>query len=329
MGAESKDRGAIILGVSGRILVGSCSWADKTLVDSGWYPRSARSAEERLRYYANQFLLVEVDSTYYAIPLRRNSELWVERTPADFTFDVKAYALFTGHAAVVQALPADVRLALPEDVREKRSVYAKDLPEAIVSDLWERFNEVLLPLDSAGKLGTVLFQYPPWFGPRRDNREAILQAKQRLGQYRMAVEFRNGAWMRDIGDQERTLKFLRDNGVTYVCVDEPQGFKSSVPPVVAATAPIATTRMHGRNASAWEVRSATAAERFDYLYDEAELAEWAPRIERLAAEADEVHVLMNNCHGDYSVRNAHQIGEMLGVLNVGGADEELPQGRLV
>jgi uncharacterized protein YecE (DUF72 family) len=317
------------LGVSGRILVGSCSWADKSLVDSGWYPRSARSAEERLRYYAARFPVVEVDSTYYAIPLRRNSELWVERTPARFTFDVKAYALFTGHAASVQALPADVRLALPEDVRETRKIYAKDLPEAIVSDLWERFNDVLLPLDSAGKLGTVLFQYPPWFGPRRDNREAILQAKQRLGQYRISVEFRNGAWMRELADQERSLRFLRDNGITYVCVDEPQGFKSSVPPVAAATASIATVRMHGRNASTWEGRSATAAERFDYLYDEAELEEWIPRIERLAAEADEVHVLMNNCHRDYSVRNAHQIGEMLGALNVGGADEELPQGRLV
>ena len=172
---------------------------------------------------------------------------------------------------------------------------------------------MLLPLDSAGKLGVVLFQFPPWFGPRRDNREYIEEAKERLGQFPMAVEFRSGAWMTEPEDQERTLKFLEKRGITYVCVDEPQGFKTSVPPVVAATAPTAVVRMHGKNAATWNKRVATAAERFDYLYEERELREWVPRIEDLASEAREVHVLMNNCHRDYSVRNAREIGELLGL----------------
>jgi len=302
--------------MGGRILVGSCSWADKTLIDSGWYPpAAAKSPEERLRYYADHFPIVEVDSTYYAIPHARNAELWVERTPDEFTFDVKAYALFTRHGAAVQAFPNDLKEALPDDLRQKRNVYMKDLSPGMGDELWRRFNETLLPLDSSGKLGTVLFQYPPWFGPRADNREAILEAKERLGQYRMAVEFRNAAWMAQPEDQERTLRFLTDNGIPYVCVDEPQGFKSSVPPVAAVThPPVALLRMHGHNRDTWTARSKTAAERFDYLYSEDELRVWVPRIERLAEGAAEVHVLMNNCHRDYSVRNARQIGEMLGVI---------------
>jgi uncharacterized protein YecE (DUF72 family) len=302
--------------MGGRILVGSCSWADKTLIDSGWYPpAAAKSPEERLRHYAERFPIVEVDSTYYAIPHARNAELWVERTPDEFTFDVKAFALFTSHGAAVQAFPKDLKEALPDALRQKRNVYMKDLPAETGDEMWRRFNETLLPLDSAGKLGTILFQYPPWFGPRADNREAILEAKERLGQYRMAVEFRNAAWMAEPQDQERTLRFLTDSRIPYVCVDEPQGFKSSVPPVVAVTNPsIALLRMHGQNNETWTARSKTAAERFDYLYSEDELREWAPRIQGLAEEAAEVHVLMNNCHNDYSVRNARQIGEMLGVI---------------
>jgi len=307
--------------VSGRILVGSCSWADKTLIDSGWYPPSAKSPEERLRYYSERFPIVEVDSTYYAIPSERNPEAWVERTPPDFVFDIKSYALFTGHGAAVQAFPKDLKEALPAALREKKNVYLKDLTAEMTDEMWRRFTDTLLPLDSAGKLGVVLFQFPPWFGPRRSNREYIMEAKERLGQYQMAVEFRNAAWMAE-EDQEKTLRFLREQDIPYVCVDEPQGFKSSVPPVTAATAPIAMLRMHGHNAEMWTKKAKTAAERFDYLYDEDELREWVPRLRDLAEESREVHVLMNNCHRDYSVRNARQIGEMLGVLE---PDRELSE----
>jgi len=257
---------------------------------------------------------VEVDSTYYAIPQERNPEAWVDRTPPEFVFDVKAYAPFTGHAAAVKALAKELREALPAPVQAKTNFYYKDLPQEIGDEVWRRFNETLLPLDSAGKLGTVLFQYPPWFGPRSDNREMILNAKERLGQYTMAVEFRNAMWMAEERDRDRTLKFLADNEIPYVCVDEPQGFKSSVPPVTAVTAPTALLRMHGHNNEMWNMRGKTAAERFDYLYSEDELREWVPRVRDLAGDAREVHVLMNNCHRDYSVRNARQIGEMLGVF---------------
>ncbi len=308
-----------------RILVGTCSWADKTLVESGWYPREAKSAEERLRLYAEQFPIVEVDSTYYGLPAERNAELWVERTPPGFTFDIKAYALFTQHGAEVRSLPKDLREALPPELASKRAVYERDLPAEMVDEVWQRFNSALLPLDSAGKLGVVLFQFPPWFMPGSQSRETILDAKMRLGQYEMAVEFRNALWMEDEAKQERTLRFLADNAIPYVCVDEPQGFKNSVPPVVEATSEaIAMLRLHGRNAETWARKGIGPAERFDYLYDGSELEdEIVPRVRRLAEASREVHVLFNNCHGDKGVTNARQIAEMMGA----GRESEGGQGQ--
>lgn len=296
--------------MAARILVGTCSWADKTLVDSGWYPREAKSAEDRLRFYADTFPIVEVDSSYYGIPAERNAALWVDRTPEDFTFDIKSYALFTHHPAPVRSLPKDLGESLPPALAEKRNLYYKDAPPDLRDELWRRFASALLPLDSAGKLGTILFQFPPWFLPGRDSSAYILEAKERLGQYTMAVEFRNDRWLSD-RNRDRTLALLADNSIPYVCVDEPQGFSSSVPPVTAVTAPTALVRFHGRNADIWDRKGIAAAERFDYLYSGDELQEWAPRIEGLARDAVEVHVLMNNCHSDYAVRNARQIADML------------------
>jgi uncharacterized protein YecE (DUF72 family) len=297
--------------VSARVLVGTCSWADKTLVDSGWYPSQAKSPEDRLRYYAEQFPIVEVDSTYYGLPSERNAALWVERTPDGFTFDIKSYALFTQHPAQVRSLPKDVREALPPALQKKANLYYRDAPADVRDELWQRFNSALLPLDSAGRLGTVLFQFPPWFLPGHDSADYILEAKERLGQYAMAVEFRNDRWLSE-RNGERTLKLLADHAIPYVCVDEPQGFRSSVPPVVAVTGPVALVRMHGRNHETWEKRGIAAAERFDYLYREEELEEWVPRVQRLAEGSGEVHVLMNNCRHDYAVRNARQLADRLG-----------------
>lgn len=316
--------------MTARILVGTCSWTDKTLVESGWYPPEARSAEERLRFYAQHFPIVEVDSTYYGLPSERNAALWVERTPQDFLFDIKSYALFTHHPAAVASLPKDVRQALPPALQEKRNVYYKDLPQELRQELWQRFLDALLPLDSAGKLGTVLFQFPPWFLPGRESRQYILEARERLGQYTMAVEFRNALWLSE-RNRERTLAFLSENAIPYVCVDEPQGFRSSIPPIAEATAPLAVVRLHGRNAETWARKGVGAAERFDYLYREEELAEWVPRVRRLAERSREVHLLFNNCQRDYAVRNARQMMDLLGLAGPapqGGEGGREAQGRL-
>jgi uncharacterized protein YecE (DUF72 family) len=156
-----------------------------------------------------------------------------------------------------------------------------------------------------------MFQFPPWFFPGNEQREHILECKKRLGQYRIAVEFRHSSWVND-KNRERTFSFLSENGLCFVCVDEPSGFKSSVPSIAQATAEIAAVRFHGRNAETWEKKGLSAAERFNYLYADEELKEWAPRIESLASKAEQVHVLFNNCYEDKGVRNARRMKAILG-----------------
>ena len=120
---------------------------------------------------------------------------------------------------------------------------------------------------------------------------------------------------------KQTLAFLQELGLTYVLVDEPQGFKSSTPPVIACTAPLAMVRFHGRHAETWEKPGLTTAERFQYLYSEEELQEWIPRVRQLARQADQVHLLLNNCYRDYAVRNARQLAMLLGSSGIRSSDE--------
>jgi uncharacterized protein YecE (DUF72 family) len=295
----------------GDILVGTCSWTDPTLIESGrFYPTWARSAEARLQYYASQFPIVEVDSSYYALPNEKTSGLWVNRTVERFLFDIKAFRLFTQHPTPHQALPKDIRQALPMELKEKANLYLRDLPQELTDELWKRFEQALLPLDSSGKLGVVLFQFPPWFYPGNEQRDYIVACRERLPQYRLAVEFRHNSWVNE-KNIERTLAFLGDNDLPYVCVDEPQGFKSSVPPIVEATSDIALVRFHGRNRETWEKRGVTATERFNYLYSEEELKEWVPRIKELASKTRQLHVLFNNCYSDKAVVNSRQMKLMV------------------
>lgn len=292
----------------GRILVGTSSWTDPTLLESGFYPESANTPEKRLQYYASCFSLVEVDSTYYGMPAEKTARLWVERTHRDFVFNIKAFSLFTNHPTQLRVLPRDLRGMIP--AKEKGSLYYRDVPEEIRKRLWERFASALLPLDSAGKLGVVLFQFPEWFLPGRRSWEHILECRGKLPQYHIAVEFRNELWLS--GDQrQETFRTLRENDLAYVVVDEPQGFRSSVPPAVEATSRVAVMRFHGRNRENWEKKGITAAERFKYLYEQEELQEWLPRLADLSSKAKETHVLFNNCYRDYGVKNAGDIDRLI------------------
>lgn len=291
--------------------IGTCSWTDPTLTDTDlFYPSTDMSAEERLVYYADHFPIVEVDATYYAPPSERVAGLWVERTPPEFTFDVKAFRLLTQHPTPPKSLWRHVRDKLPSGLEEKRNVYMRDLPRDLQAEATQAFRDALMPLHSAGKLGVVLFQLPPYVYPTRGSFGYLKWAAGQLEDFQLAVEFRNGRWL-DEEHMTDTLDFLERHSIAYVCVDEPQGFKSSVPPVAAVTAPIAEVRFHGRNRENWEKRGISAAERFRYDYPVEELEEWVPRIETLAEKADTVHALMNNCYSDYGIRSARALSELL------------------
>jgi uncharacterized protein YecE (DUF72 family) len=296
----------------GTIRVGTCSWTDPTLVSSGrFYPDSTRSAQARLQYYASQFNIVEVDSSYYALPSVRNSYLWAERTPDDFVFDFKAFRMFTNHPTPTKSLPKNIKEELTTQLLQKGKLYYRDLPTELVDELWQSFESSLLPLDTVGKLGVVLFQFPPWFYPGAQQLDYLLTCKEKLPQYRIAVEFRNNVWPSE-KNQTMTFDFLTRNELSFVCVDEPQGFKSSVPPITQITSDLGLVRFHGRNRETWEKKGLSTAERFNYLYSEDELKPWASRIRELATKTVEMHVLFNNCHDDKAVVNARQISLMLG-----------------
>ncbi len=278
-----------------------------------FYPTGAASPEERLRFYASQFPLVEVDATYYALPYKRMAESWVERTPKDFVFDVKAHALMTGQPTEVARLPKTIREELPAELKEKKRIYRKDMPKELLEAVYQQFREALEPLTEAGKLGAIFVQFPKWVFPSNEARDLILENRQLL-ELPIAVEFRHGSWFNE-KNAERTVKFLQDNKIPYVAVDEPQGFKSSVPPVVIQTSPdLAVFRFHGRNKENWEKKDITPAERFRYLYDEDELADWTPQIAAASKGTKETHVLYNNCFSNYGTTNAREMARLLAEL---------------
>jgi uncharacterized protein YecE (DUF72 family) len=278
--------------------VGTASWTDPTLLATDFYPPRASTAEGRLRYYAEHFTTVEVDSSYYALPSERNAHLWVERTPDDFDFNVKAFALLTGHAAETRALPAEVKKLLGAEALEQPRI---ERPGREVLDLcFAMFRTAIAPLHTAGRLGCVLFQFPPWVKATPRNHEYLEFCRAQLPDYRLAIEFRHASWFD--GNAKTTVAFLRQRGLTLVCLDAPAA--PSIPrPPFETTADIAYVRLHGRNRTAWFRRGGTAAERFDYLYSDEELAECAARIKSLSG-ARRAYVLFNNCHGDKAVRNA-------------------------
>jgi len=294
----------------GQIRVGTASWTDRTLIESGWYPPEANNAEKRLRYYARQFPLVEVDATYYALPAEQTARAWAERTPPGFTFNIKAFSLFTQHPTPVRALPADLREAVQAQPGQgdKTRVYLKDVDPAVTEAAWDRFLAALEPLRAAGKLGAILLQFPPWFVIGRARREYILACAERAAPDRVCVEFRNRTWMTE-DNQRETLDFLASHRLPYVCVDMPQGYPSSIPPVLTATSDLAVLRMHGHS-DKWT--SKEISEKFGYKYSDGELDEWAGRVRGLAEDAEITHVLFNNCYRDWAHVNAQQLTSRLG-----------------
>jgi uncharacterized protein YecE (DUF72 family) len=294
----------------GNILLGSASWTDKTLVACGrFYPPQAKSAEARLRYYATQFPLVEVDSSYYGMPTPANAQLWAERTPEHFTFNVKAFRLFTGHQTSPIVLHKDLQQALGPD--PPKVLYYKDTPKEIRDELWRRFSEALEPLRQAGKLGAVHFQFAPWLLRNREGMAHVAHCAEMMQGHLLSVEFRNKTWF-DGDNLGKTIAFERELGVAHTVVDEPQGFANCVPCVWEVTHPaLALVRLHGRNQETWNSKGPASSSRFNYWYSDDELAAMVPRIRGIASLAESVHVVFNTNYEDQGQVNAGRMMRLL------------------
>ena len=256
------------------VRLGTCSFADEGLLKA-WYPRGVSTAEKRLRYYAERFDVVEVDSPFYALPDPEVTRRWAERTPDHFTFHVKASAAMTFH----EGEPSDRAFA--------------------------DFRASVEPLELSGKLRGVLLQYHPRFVKSHSAKQELALAPARLAPLVPFVEFRHASWM-EPRERTETLRYLERHALSYVSVDAPMTRASNVVPrVAAATHAVALVRFHGRNEKTWNIRGArSAAERFDWLYAPEELAEWVPKVRELAAEASEVYALFNNNRDDFAPRSA-------------------------
>ncbi len=298
------------------VRTGTCSWTDPTLVkETDWYPKRSMSAADRLAHYAASFSVVEADSTYYFPPSPELARSWVERTPSAFRMNVKAYSLLTQHPTRPESVWEDLRSEVLPEHAGKKHVYAHHFSPEAVDEAWDRFRHAVAPLHEGGRLGAVLLQYPQWFTPKRANRCELERVRERLGDLPACVEFRSPLWLAE-HDRDRTLGLLGDQDLTFVVVDAPPA--SELPLVVAATSALAVVRFHGRADDTWNKRGITAAERFRYLYDDEELRQWVPRVERLAEDSKEIHLLMNNCYQDYGVRNAADLGRLL--IEAGAAE---------
>lgn len=296
-----------------------------------WYPPSVKTAEQRLRYYAARFDAVEVDSAFYGIPKPEFAPNWVKRTPPGFTFHVKAFGMLTGHDVDERALHPDMRDAGYDYELTNRGRVRRPEPR-MLEHAFELFTESIRPLHDAGKLGGILMQYPPWFTAadsehREQNLAEVERGAEMLSPLPVFVEFRHASWVAE-ENLERTMRFLADRGLTFVSVDAPAVETGrAMPPISAATAPLGYVRFHGRNREMWHARTATAADRFDYVYEPDELEEWEAPIRELAEETERTWVMFNNCKYDYAPRNAREMAAILGDIvapRSGGAETGEP-----
>jgi uncharacterized protein YecE (DUF72 family) len=297
--------------VTGKILVGTSSWADPGFVKE-WYPPKL-AARERLPWYARRFEYVELNSSFYAIPDRNTVHKWVKETPDGFVFDVKAHRLLSRHSAPLESLPPELREGAGTTGRGRVQL-TPELERALAA----RLVEETAPLAEAGKLGAYLIQLTPAFSPARHRLEELNDLVATLKPHRVAIELRNRNWVSD-KRREDTLRWFDDADVAFVDVDAPPDEHFSIMPsgLDAVTSDgLAYLRLHGRNAEGY-LKGGSVAERFGWRYDDEELEEVAERVRGLAEHAGEVHVAFNNNRGDDAPTAAQRFRALLGQAPAG------------
>lgn len=279
------------------IYIGVTGWRDH---HSLYAPHT--KSTEKLNDYSSHFLTVEIDSYFYAIQPERNTSKWVRQTPDDFRFVVKAYQGMTGHER-------------------------KDIPFESKEEMFQVFKDSLVPIQNAGKLAMVLFQFPPWFDCSKKNVNYLRYCKQMMGDIPVALEFRNQSWFSDAYRTD-TLTFMKENGWIHTIADEPQAGEGSIPIVPVATdSDMTLIRMHGRNVHGWikpkGVDTNWREVRYLYKYNEKELLEWKDRIKELAKTSKDIYVLFNNNSGGDAAGNAKQLQRLMGIEYDGLAPRQL------
>ncbi|MFE8696664.1 DUF72 domain-containing protein [Cytobacillus sp. FJAT-53684] len=263
------------------ILIGVTGWGDHHTLYT--HPDAKRN---KLMTYASHFPTVEVDASFYAVQSKQNAESWVEQTPDNFQFIVKAYQGMTGH--------------------ERGEIPYKDKGE-----MFAACKDSLEPYQN--KLAMVLFQFPPWFDCRRKNVDYLRWCKEQMGELPCAIEFRHQSWYKP-EYKEKTIQFIKDEGWIHTICDEPQAGAGSIPIVLEpANTEKVLVRFHGRNVHGWQKKNAPnwREVRYLYRYNDKELAEWAEYLKKLDEACKKVYVVFNNNSGGDAADNAKQLIQML------------------
>lgn len=267
------------------IKVGLTGWGDH----DDLYPHGTAS-RDKLRIYSQHFPLVEVDSSFYAIQSQRNYQSWVDQTPADFSFVIKAYQGMTGH------------------LRGKQ-------PFANPKEMFQAFIESIQPVIETRKLKAVLLQYPPWFECVKENVDLLRYTKEMMGVIPSALEFRHASWFYP-GLKDKTLDFMEREGWIHSICDEPQAGVGSVPTILHSTFPdLCLIRFHGRNSQGWLDKGNPNWRdvRYLYRYSEEELIQWRGNLEQLQQSCKEICILFNNNSGGDACANARQMMQLLNI----------------
>ena len=298
---------------SAKILVGTASWSDPGFVDR-WYPKGLAPAE-RLPWYAQQFEMVEVNSTFYSVPDPRMVERWCRSTPEPVTFDVKLHRLLSRHSTAEKMLPPELRRIAEKDAKGKVTLTPK-LERAMA----EQFVGVGELLRSFDKMGVFLLQLSPAFSPRAAKLNDLDDLLGQLSEYDVAVEFRNRNWAE--GERlNELLEFCRNHHVTLVSVDTPDEDHFTIMPTdldEITNSRVAYLRLHGRDPRAYTTGK-TVATRFNYDYSDEEIDDVAERSEKLAQEAESVHVVFNNNALDHAPHAAARLRAALGQITAAPA----------
>jgi uncharacterized protein YecE (DUF72 family) len=251
---------------------------------------------------AAQFRVLEVDAGTEILTDRIVGP-WVDRTPEGFVLDVRAHRLLTHHAAPQESVWPEVRDLLSPELRARKTLYADDLVPKALDVALDRFLASIAAVVEFHKLSAVVLPFPSYFRPSPASLDYLAWIRERSGDLPLAVEFRHREWV-DSRHRTETMEFLEEQRISYVGVDVPPGFDSSLPPLATATADLAIVRLHGRNADAWLRDVDTGDDRFPSEYRRADLDAWVPRLTKLATTKHPVHAIVTTRGTEGASRNA-------------------------
>jgi uncharacterized protein YecE (DUF72 family) len=254
---------------------------------------------DELRFYADHFDTVEVNSTFYGKPRREVCQTWAERTPRGFEFSLKLYQKFTH--------PRMFREAAQKTAPGAGGALLDLLAEVTPSDI-DEFRAGIEPLANAGKLGALLAQFPPSFKDTPGSRDYLIRLLESFSDYPMAVELRHRSWSDAMTD---TLALLGAFSAAFVQIDEPKFRLSIRQNYLPNVKGFYYMRLHGRNAAQWW-RHDKSEDRYNYLYSAEELREFSDIAGAAQALVKKSYLYANNHFAAKSVTNAVMLKAQLG-----------------